>query len=234
MAAMCWVVHSEPEISGRVGDLVLRPGGIRVLNESAWKDTIPSMDQSGDRVSRFGGGCLRLPDRFPLLEMSMPIKDWPAPDFFTINILTFVSARMRSVLGLPSDVVQYLPIQLTAAGPLARAQDYQLLRVFPHQPAIDLSRSKYDVGGWTEDDGTKKEFILMVTSLALRADLLTRSELFWADEVPVCLLATDALAERVMKAGCTGIQFNDPATTGVLNGMIRIRTADGVAERFLG
>ena len=234
MTARCWVMHSDPYVKDRVSDFMHQPGGMRILNETEWKDSIPDIDPSGGRVSRFAIGCLRLPEGFPLLEMNMPIGDWPAPDFFNINILTFVSARMRSVLRLSGDVVQYLPIKLAAAGPLARAQDYRLLRVLPHQPAIDLSRSKYHVGGWTEDDGTKKEFIIMVTSLALRADLSTRSELFWADEVPVCLLATDALAERVMKAGCTGVQFDDPATTGVLNGMIRIRTADGVAERFLG
>ena len=230
---MCWVVHSDPYVKDRVSDFMHQPGGMGILNETAWKDSIPDIDPSGGRVSRFAVGCLRLPEGFPLLEMNMPVGDWPAPDFFNINILTFVSARMRSVLGLPGDVVQYLPVKLVAAGPLARTQDYQLLRVLTHQPAIDMSRSKYHVGGWTEDDGTKKEFILMVTSLALRANLLTRSDLFWADEIPVCLLATDALAERVMKAGCTGVQFDDPATTGVMKGARRTRVATGIIEEVL-
>ena len=73
----------------------------------------------------------------------------------------------------------------------------------------------------------------MATSLALRADLVARSDLFWVDEVPVCLLATDALAERVMQAGCTGVQFDDPATTGVMKGARRNRVATGIIEEVL-
>ena len=62
---------------------------------------------------------------------------------------------------------------------------------------------------------------------------MTRSDLFRADEIPVCLLATNALAERVMKAGCTGVQFDDPITTGEMKGARRTRVATGTIEEVL-
>ena len=234
MIPICWMMHSDPYVSERINDFMLRSNGMRVLNERTWKRGIPNIGRTGTHVARFGSGCLRLLDDYPLLEMEMPTGEWPAPDFFNINLLIFVSARMREALQLADDFVQYLQLKLVAAGPSAQAQDYRLLRVFPHQPAIDLGRSRYDVGTWIDDEGIRQEMVLAAESFALRQDLVPRADLFWADEMPARLLATDALAERVMKAGCTGVQFDDPATTGVLNGMIRIRTADGVAERVVG
>ena len=77
-------------------------------------------------------------------------------------------------------------------------------------------------------------FVSVDESFVPRADLVPRTELFWADEETGTLLATDSLAERVMRAGCTGVRFSDPLSVGVLNGIIRYRTATGVKDQFLG
>ena len=44
-------------------------------------------------------------------------------------------------------------------------------------------------------------------------------------------IATDALAERVLRAGCTGVAFQDPRTARIYQGIKLYRTADGVRER---
>ena len=43
-------------------------------------------------------------------------------------------------------------------------------------------------------------------------------------------LATDALAERVMRAGCTGIAFEDPETFCARGPIHRYRAATGIVE----
>ena len=45
------------------------------------------------------------------------------------------------------------------------------------------------------------------------------------------ILVTDALAERVLRAGCTGMEFVDPENEQFGPRMLRYRTADGIAER---
>jgi hypothetical protein len=48
------------------------------------------------------------------------------------------------------------------------------------------------------------------------------------------VLVTDAVAERVLRAGCTGMEFFDPANRYSGKRVVRYRTADGIAERRIG
>jgi hypothetical protein len=64
--------------------------------------------------------------------------------------------------------------------------------------------------------------------------LVPRTEVFRLDESPSYILATDTLARRVLRAGCTGIEFSDPANLRGGKRVDRIRTADGIAERRIG
>jgi hypothetical protein len=48
------------------------------------------------------------------------------------------------------------------------------------------------------------------------------------------IFVTDALAERVLRAGCTGMEFRDPTLPQHGGRLLRYRTAAGVAERWVG
>ena len=54
--------------------------------------------------------------------------------------------------------------------------------------------------------------ISKITRLVLRDDLAPQHDLFRVSEDPTTELATDALAERVQQAGCTGVVFLEPET----------------------
>ena len=45
-------------------------------------------------------------------------------------------------------------------------------------------------------------------------------------------MVTDAVAEQVLRAGCTGVEFLDP-TVRTSSDMRRVRTATGVAELWI-
>jgi hypothetical protein len=70
-----------------------------------------------------------------------------------------------------------------------------------------------------------------VETFVVREDLTPRYDLFCAEEHITTWLATDALAERVLRAGCTGLAFYVPETAHRLpTTRRRIKTLEGVAE----
>ncbi len=176
----------------------------------------------------FGASSVRLRDDYPPLQLALPEGDWLAPDHFSFGVFKFVSARLRDALALPPGDVQYFPIELVAGGAKAIAQEYRLFRPLRHQPAMDGPRSKFDAYGALLSGPPPIGERWFLRTLAIRADLVPCADLFWVDEAPVTLLATDALARRVIKARCTGIRFQDPLTLGNPDGIVRERSARGV------
>jgi hypothetical protein len=120
-------------------------------------------------------------------------------------------------------------------GPEVVAQDYRWANVLACQPAVDLERSKYVAKeGVRQPTGEKFRYIRFYDQMALRDDLGPTPEIFRVAEDLITILVTDALAERVQRAGCTGIDFLDPATRGDTVHMKRYRTLTGVREESTG
>lgn len=169
----------------------------------------------------------------PHLFISLPRRNF-APDFFTFGPYSFASRRLRDVLALSERVVQYWPVELLAGTVEAEAQDYRWMRVLPVRLAMDWARSVCKFRIMT---GRNTGHRLLITTnrvrrFAVKPGLRPAAELSWAaEDCGPGPLATDALAERVLRAGCTGVAFQDPRTAHTYQGIKLFRTADGVRER---
>ncbi len=177
-------------------------------------------------------GAVRAPPGFPRPFFSLPRKRF-APDFFEFGPYWLASRRLRDVLALPGHVVQYWPIELLAGTVEAEAQDYRWMRVLLAQHVMDWARSVCTMRAITNVvTGRRSLMTRDVTRFAVRPDLRPVAELFRAAEArSYGAIATDALAERVLRAGCTGVAFQHPRTIGIYQGIKLYRTADGVRER---
>jgi hypothetical protein len=173
-----------------------------------------------------------LPDDFPPVRLALPEKGF-SPDYFGYGGDKFCSRRLREAMDLPEGVVQFMPVDLVAGGAQVRAQEYQLMRVIAHQPAIDLERSVYDeIDGPDEYPGQPRR-ITWVGRYVFLDGLRPATEIFRTDETYAVIFVTDALAERVLRAGCTGMEFCDPTLPQHGDRLLRYRTATGVAERWV-
>jgi len=173
-------------------------------------------------------GDRTLPEGFISPILSLPPLDF-GPDLFSMRGHYFVSRRFRDALAQPSDVVQYWPIELTRASDEARAQDYMLFRILAAQPSMDWERSKYHKHeGRNRRTGEAFISVWMTTRFVPVAGLVPQTEVFRSAEAEGTILVVDSVAERVMRAGCTGIEFRDPETCWIDGVAERHRTADGV------
>lgn len=174
---------------------------------------------------------LALPPEVPAPRLVMPQAGF-APDFFWIGPWYFASRRLREVLAQPAEVVDFVPAVLIEGGEEARVQDYALMRVRAVQPAMDLHLSVCDVREALGMNGEPLHRAVarrpMSSRMVLREDLRPRTDLFRIDEDRVTILATDALALRVLAAGLTGVQFNDPGLLDYGLQYRRLRIPGGV------
>lgn len=189
----------------------------------SWYSTLAKIREPGE---------IQAPPGFPRPFLSLPRQRF-APDFFEFGSYWLASRRLRDVLALPEHVVQYWPIELLAGTAEAEAQDYRWMRVLLCQHAMDWARSVCKVGIVTNTvTGRRSLMARGVERFAVRPGLRPVAELFWAAETRSRgALAADVLAERVLRAGCTGVAFQDPGTIGIYQGIKRFRTAKGVRER---
>jgi len=154
-----------------------------------------------------------------------------APDFFHIEIAMFVSHKLREALAQLDSVIQYHPIELLDPSAEVRGQDYRWMNILACVPAIDMQASQYTIEEETTyDTGEVFRFIWSYDRMVIRDDIAPAAELFRVSEDFGTVLASDILAERVMRAGCTGAAFEDPLTYRSLGPIHRYRTATGVDE----
>ena len=163
----------------------------------------------------------------------MPPNDY-APDYLKCGSYTFCSRRFREALATPDDVVQFVPIDLVAGGAKARAQDYQLMRVLLSRPTMDLDRSDCKEELITNRlSGRTRRYATSIDRFVLRDDFDPDVEIFRIEENSSFVVATDALAERVLRARCVGMEFSH--IDGPQEGprIKRHRTVDGIGERWV-
>ncbi len=171
------------------------------------------------------------PANMPAFILNYPSEDGFLPDFFSSTGLLLCSARLRASMALPPDVVQYLDLDVQAPDRRVHVMDYKVLRVLAHQPVVDLARSDVEIDEEVDRHiGGTYQWVSYTRRLALRAGLTAQTDLFHADEVSSPIFATDALAERVMRAGCWGVEFRHPEEPSLSDNPPTIRTARGVEQ----
>ena len=173
-----------------------------------------------------------LPAEVPSVQLAMPDTGNP-PDYFGIAGWKFCSRRFREALDQPEHVVQFAPVDFIGGGARARAQEYRRLRVLACQPAMDMQHSDYvPTDGCDPVTGKPRPEALYVRRYALLENLQPKTGIFRIDLTPGDVMVTDAVAEQVLRAGCTGVEFLDP-TVRTSSDMRRVRTATGVAELWI-
>jgi hypothetical protein len=189
-----------------------------------------SMNMSYSNSSVFPCTPIRNVDQFCPPIVKFP-SDGFAPDWFSFDSLDYCSEKLAAALAQPPDVIQLLPMKLICDGEAALAKNYRVIRILAHQPAMDLLRSEYS---FSSDKGLDSNTIFFglgfVEKFVLLPGFKPETEIFRVEENPVIrILATDALAERVLKAKCTGIRFEHIDNPDYSGGEpYTIRTARGV------
>lgn len=186
-----------------------------------------------------GGEWRQLPPEgtwhLPVSELAFERPDDPfAPDCLHMYGDLFVSERLLQAMALPADeaVVQVRPAVVVEGPPEAHARGYRWLHVVAEQPAMDpepsgSQRQRLSI----PSSGRVVEYAGWPKRLVFRPDFVPRTDLLRCAELETTLLATDALALRVLAAGCTGIDFVDPLTAFDSRVPRRVRTLEGVVER---
>lgn len=114
-------------------------------------------------------------------------------------------------MDLPADAAQFVPVSNVSRPPRARAARYTLLRVLAAARAIDGGRSDCHVDRpVSAKTGTEFLRFTGVTAIRFLPGFVAPAGLFREAAAPTLVFATDALAERVVAAGCTGVQFRHP------------------------
>jgi hypothetical protein len=226
-----WIVEKTLDTLAAMDRFILQPNGIGLRNDIELTRSLTELRATLPANYRADA---RLPDGFPRPALDMPPAGF-APDFFHHRFPVYASRRLRHALAQPEDIVQYWPIDLMTGGPEVVAQDYRWVRFLAARPAVDLERSKYVVEeGVQKSTGETFRYVHFYDQMVLRDDLGPTPDIYRVAEDLITILVTDALAERIQRAGCTGIDFLDPATRGYTAYMRRYRTLTGVREEWTG
>lgn len=222
-----WTVRETWRVSEHVSRLLAAAGGLQLVND---RDVFSACSALYRQCPVGFYGNPPFPPDFIQPRLRMPVSGF-APDYFRVGRVTLASRRLREALNQATEAVQYHPVALVAGGPDAWQQDYLWMNIVACHPAIDLERASYEMGeGTVSTTGEKFRHIQFYERMVIRDDIAPSAELFRVAEDFTTVLASDALAERAMRAGCTGIAFEDPATYRNLGPLHRYRIATGVME----
>ena len=163
--------------------------------------TAPCEERYGEDSLRLGADVF-LPT--PILEITAP---YFAPNYVYTHGVQFVSQRLRDAMRLPPETVTWRPVDMGRSSERAKAADYREMHLLASLDVIDDARTDYDVlrvpCGDGLVDGRK-----MAKSIYWREDVDTPHDLFWARHSNI-VVATDALATRVLEAGFDDVAFFD-------------------------
>jgi hypothetical protein len=153
----------------------------------------------------------------------MTLEDFQT-DCFTWESRTFVSERMRNVMALGPDVIQYFDVDASESAPLPRSMNYKIMVIPVTEEASDPEGSSS-----TNEELTEYEKVMgEVTRISVRPDFTPVHQLFHDKDTlePFC---TDEFALRLLKSGCTGVRFFVPRRLNLAEPM-RFRTLKGIEE----
>ena len=169
-------------------------------------------DQEADRFAAMPTPVLRITDRSF------------APDLIWAG-LHFASARLRDALSLGQDVVEYREVDTSGCAAAARAADYKVFRAVHQADPVDLARMYGHEPDRAEDGSPTTAWLLSISGphavprrMVWREGFIPPAPLF--RDGTGRLMATEALAERVMGAGVTDVVFQDLVSDAALHGLV--------------
>lgn len=159
---------------------------------------------------------------FPVAKLALRLPAF-AIDCFIFDGWTFVSARMRTAMNLTDEAVQFFNVDASESDATPRSMDYKIMNVSTAHDMADRERSIYSEL-WLPPSGPM--IAIGVRSIALTGNVpefaIAHDEYFRGH-----VFCTDALAMRVLQAGCTGVRFVEPTDASSFPGT-RFRTLHGI------
>jgi hypothetical protein len=175
------------------------------------------------------------PDPFP--------ADFPHPrfriadpaatgDFFKWGTYRIVSRRLRAAMALPEWAVHYVPVDLDDSCRAAHEKDYAWMQTLAFAEAVDYRHSPGCKWSTAISAKTGEPYISIswLDRIRFMPGLHVPADLFNDVNASAEYFATDALAERVLAAGCTGVWFVHPLWRAEGDGSYVIRTAEGMGR----
>jgi hypothetical protein len=162
--------------------------------------------------------------QFPTARLKLTWDEFDV-DCFSWETYTLVSERMRDAMAMSPSEVQFFDVDASesAAGPRSKA--YKLMNVAVAEDVADLERSKYTLSKLSPES----EWLpLGPTHIAIRANASPTHDMFHESFFRGHVFCNDALAMRVLEAGCTGIRFLDFSEQ--ITRPPRFRTLRGIEE----
>jgi hypothetical protein len=162
-------------------------------------------DQDPDvEIGIFGGHMGEQSTEAPALILRLEDFD---VDYFTWGGPMFVSERMREAMALDPSEVQYIDIDDSESAPLPRSKKYKIMAPLVYEALMDPEKSVY----WADSIPPPSEFgAHEIYKFVINKDAAPTHDLFYDNFFATFLFCSDQLAERVLSAGCTGIEFTDP------------------------
>jgi hypothetical protein len=222
-----WIFRETWRVVADLGNLIGTADDVVLVNDMA---LFTAWDRLGwNNPTGYYGNPL-IPADFIRPILRMPSSNF-VPDYFILGRTMLASRKLREALAQPDHAIQYHPIELLEASVEARDQDYRWMNILACVPAIDMQESQYTIEEGTRyDTGEVFRFISSYDRMVIRDDISSTAALFRIAEGYGTVLASDALAERVMRARCIGVAFEHPETYRSLGPIHRYRTATGVEK----
>ena len=168
-------------------------------------------------------GQVRSP--LPTIQLKLTLESFDL-DCFSWQTRILVSERLRDAMALDSSAVQYFDVDASQSAAVPRAKNYKVLNVAVTEDIADVGSSNYQMGSLIPGG---RSMVSLLKGVAFRPDAKPQHSLFCEKFFAGHLFCTDDLAVRVLRAGCTGVQFLGTAQLH-LAGTIRYRTLQGVEE----
>jgi hypothetical protein len=127
-------------------------------------------------------------------------------------------------MALDPSEVRYFEVDASRSAPLPRSKNYQIMEPTVLESVSDPEQSQYEIPPFREEYERLAKILgkpigeepyvdlspVLADSIAIRADAAPSHQLFYDQFFRLHLMCTEALALRVLLAGCTGVSFSDP------------------------
>lgn len=161
--------------------------------------------------------------RPPMAKLELTLESFDVDCFF-VGGFRLVSEKMRCAMALGPADVQYFEVDASRSAPLPQSKHYQIMHVPVTEDVSDPKNSDYTYHHYSDGSVTGGT----PHAVVFRPDAEPTHEIFY-DRFFKVIYCTDEFALRVLRAGCSGIRFFDPAR-GFGGNASAFRTLRGVEQ----
>lgn len=146
----------------------------------------------------------RGPNELPRAKLILTLEDFDADCLFW-NCLWLVSEKMRRAMALGSSDIQYFDVDASESAPLPQSKNYQIMHVPVTEYMTDQKNLVYRPLKVPKPNVESR----LASAVASGRGAELTHEIFH-DRFRDLIFCTDEFAVRILKAGCSGINFFDP------------------------